>query len=473
MLQDVETELSVLSAVIEHGKDGWVEICDIVECDTLAGQNNQVYFKCVELAISKSDKIDKPLFLSSAHSLGLDSIVKENMKEVDKLFSSSCELRNVRLNAKKLAKLKVARTGRGFLRTAMSELETLTGDETANNILSIIEKPGYSTQRILNSTNESGQLIGKGTKELLRHLITNPNREIGISSGMKYYDKGIGGGFRRGGFALVAARPKSGKTSFAINTSMFVSGKLKIPVLYGDSEMTPEQHQYRMLSNLTSIPISMIEHSRFTGNKGFVRQLDEAADYLECLDITHESFSKKDFDEILSIARRWAVKHVGYSSSGKLNNCLFVHDYFRLTDSSSLNKMKEYEAIGYQSSALHDFLKEMDMAGLAMVQLNKEKDISQSDRLSWSATSVAKLMLKTPDEIAADGYENGNRKMCFGDNLMRFGAGLDPDDHINIAFNGECCQMTEICTALELADEQRIGNSGFRMKKDNEDDAPF
>mgnify|MGYP001615562660 CR=1 FL=1 len=71
-------------------------------------------------------------------------------------------------------------------------------------------------------------------------------------------------------------------------------------MLYLDTEMNAEQHTPRLLANITSIPVSTIEHATFTGNKMFVEQLRVAAKKLSTLPITHERVAGKDFDEILS-----------------------------------------------------------------------------------------------------------------------------------------------------------------------------
>jgi hypothetical protein len=89
----------------------------------------------------------------------------------------------------------------------------------------------------------------------------------------------------------------------------------------------------------------------------------------------------------------------------------------------------------------------------------------------WLAIAVATLISKTSEEMVADGYENGNRKIMFPDNYMRFGEGLDPDDYINLNFDGVYSRMTELGTAKQMREEQKIGKSGF-MVDNSEDGAP-
>ncbi len=466
MIQDLETEKSVLAGIFQHGKDGYVDVSDIVKAETFDEGIHQVVFSCLKCALEKTDTVDLPIFLASAHELGLDGLIKDNKGLIDELRSRKVELEHIRLLGKKLAKLSLIRIGKNKLRQAQFDLEKLTGEETASSILELIERPGNELQLLMNSTDEGGQLIGKDAVDYVENLINNPNIEVGIPTGMPEFDKAIGGGIRRGGFALRGARRKIGKSSEAIVIAKYVAEKLKIPVLILDTEMRPEQHLPRFLANMTSIPVSVIEHARFTGNKMFVEQLRGAAKKLKDLGITHERVAGKDFKEIISIARRWVMKTVGFHESGKTNNCLIIYDYFKLMDPSSLKAMKEYEAMGYQATQLADFLGEYDVACLAYVQLNRECDIAQSDRLSWLATSVTLFMEKTPEEMVTDGYDNGNRKTVY--DVSRFGGGLDKDDYINIQFNGELCQFEELGTAREAKLEREIGKAGFSVDDSDE-----
>lgn len=473
MIQDLKTEQAVLAGIYKHGKNAFVDVTGIVTSGTFSGGFNQTLFACYEKAFEKSERLDYPTLMSVAHQLGHDETLTREQTKLASILEMDIELKNVSILGKRIARLHLARQGQSKLREAMSAMELVTGDETATSILSIIEKPGYDLQKILNSKSDEGQLIGAGAVKLVERLLKNQNRELGILTGNKEYDNAIGGGIRRKGFALIGARRKIGKSALAANIALYIAQKLKIPVLYLDTEMDAEQHQYRLLANLTGIPIKTIERSTFAGNKMFVNQLQSAAAALEKLPITHEIVSGKDFKEILAIARRWAIKTVGYHPSGKLNNCIIIYDYFKLMDPASLKHLKEYEAIGYQATELSNFCIEMDLPCLAFVQLNRDLDISQSDRLSWLATSVCLFMEKTPEEVQNDGIEYGNRKIVF--DVARFGEGLDKDNYINVQFDGNFCKIAEIGTAYEMKQEKQIGKSGFKTKEDNldGDDAPF
>lgn len=467
MVKDLDAEIGVLAGIWQHGEDGLLEVSDIVNNHSFSDHTHQVFFDVFKTALGNTKRLDIPVLISTANQLKLGDIITNKIELIKRLEKSSILLNSVRIIGKRVARISLARHGQGLLREKLSELDNITGEESASQIISLIEKPGFDIQKYLAHSEESGQLIGKGCSDLVRKLILNPNREIGIATGLKEYDNAIGGGIRRKGFALIGARKKVGKSALAANIALYVAQRLKVPVLYLDTEMDSEQHQYRLLSNLTSIPIQSIEHSRFVGNKLFESQLLSASSRIETLPITHEVVSGKQFDEILSIARRWAVRTVGYHESGRLNNCLVVYDYFKLMDADNLKHMREHEALGYQAIQLSNFCVEMDLPALAFVQLNRELDIAQSDRLSWNATSVCTYLEKDIEEMMNDGVEYGNRKMIF--DCARFGGGLDKENYININFNAELCQVQEVGTCFDMRNEKRVGRSGFDVDIDDQD----
>lgn len=468
MIQDLESEKAIIGGLLRYGKNAHVEICQFVNAETFSDINCQGFFLSIEKSLSYSDKIDFPTLHSSAKTIGLDNLITENKVLLEELKNQNIELVNIRILGKKIARLALARTGQSKLITSLSQIKNVTGDETASEILAIVEKPGFELQTILNSTEESGQLIGKGIEIYVEELMNNPNIETGIATGYKEFDRIIGGGIRRGGYTLLGARPKTGKSSIAINVALYCAERLRIPVLFLDTEMQPKQHWPRMMANLTSIPIPTIEHSTFTGNKMLSSQIKDAAKRIERLPITHERVAGKSIEEIISISRRWIMKNVGFHSTGKTNNCLIIYDYFKLMTPSALKNLKEWEIMGQQATALSDFLGDFDVPCLALVQLNKEKDISQSDRLIWLALAVAMLISKTSEEIVTDGYENGNRKIITPDNYMRFGEGLDAGDYINLQFDGNLCQMKELGRAFEMKEKAKIGKAGFDVDDSDE-----
>lgn len=219
--------------------------------------------------------------------------------------------------------------------------------------------------------------------------------------------------------------------------------------------MSTQDHQNRLLAYFSKTPINHIERGKFVHNKYEVEKIDRAAASIEKIPYTYKNVAGKDFDEILSIMRRWIYQEVGYTN-GVTNDCIIIYDYFKLMNSNSLQEMQEYQAMGFQVSEMHNFCVEHDVPVVAFVQLNRDgidKDltssISQSDRLVWLCTNVALYKAKTEEEIVNDHEENGNRKLIIL--KSRHGASMSEGNYVNMLQRGEFAMITELNTKAELA----------------------
>lgn len=220
---------------------------------------------------------------------------------------------------------------------------------------------------------------------------------------------------------------------------MHVTKKLNIPVLYIDTEMEQRDTFIRTLASSARIPINVIETGKFSKSDLLKGMFLNAYEELKANKLFfYKNVPGKKFEQIMSIIRRWIVKHVGVG-----NQCLIVYDYFKLMDKGDLSSLKEYEALGYQISDFTNFAKEFNFSTLAFVQLNRQEEISQSDRLRWLCHSFVSFIEKTSEMIGEDGgIQNGNRRMYVHD--ARFGPKLQPGQHINFQVNGEISQISEI-----------------------------
>lgn len=257
-----------------------------------------------------------------------------------------------------------------------------------------------------------------------------------------------------------------GKTTLAKEIGLHVSN-LGMPVLFLDSEMNRNDQLNRSLSSLADLPINVIETGLFSKNMDSRIRVQKAVEFIKKLPYKHQRIAGKEFDEVLSIIRRWIHKDVGFDDSGKAKPHLVIYDYFKLMNSSQINdSMKEYQVLGFQISKLSDFCGEYDTPVLAFVQINRDginKEtsdvISQSDRLLWLCTSMSIFKRKTAEEIAEDGRENGNMKLIPVE--CRFGEPLEEGDYINIQMDKEKSKIKELKTQRSVIKENKDNESGF------------
>lgn len=480
---DIAAERVVLSGIFRHGKQALVDVNDIISINSFTQQSNQIIFRCLSVALEESDVVDIPALLSAASSIGLHDVIntKEELDFIKSLQIFPTRIETVRPQAVKLKKLEIAREIQAKVKESFDKLNFITGDESIDEIISIAESPIFNLSNELGKTsNDKPVKIFQDGIEYLDHLRENQVDQIGISTGFHRYDAAIGGGQRGGSVNLVVARPKTGKTTMAKEVAIHIAGN-DIPVLMLDTEMSKEDQVNRSIASEAKILTGSVETGKFDQNPEAVNRAYEWMQSVKDMPYYYIGVAGKPFEEILSIIRRWIIQDVGLQDDGKCKPCIVIYDYFKLMDDSDLDKMQEYQAMGFQISKMTDCANKYGFSCLAFVQANRDgitkesSDIvSQSDRLLWACGSLFLLREKTNEEIAADGLENGNLKLA--SIRARYGPGLD-GDYINVFRDGNYSVMHEINTQREALKQRAIGVAGYETEDadvdDSDDEVPF
>jgi len=496
---NVASEKAVLAGIIQHGIDAFADVQSIIEEATFTIDGNKVVYQCLKKALKTTNKIDLTSILSAAKQLNLEDYVENPaaLKHLKHIMNYDIVLDNVRTHAIKLKRLQFARD----LRTAQHEiflaLGEVDGDEQISDILNIPEtKTQDVALRYIREDRSVPKLIGANIDDYTEKLETQGVRMPGVSTGYPCFDKAIGGGLRRGCVDLIGSRAKTGKSTLADNISIYVGsphdGAKSIPILLIDTEMNEEDHYDRLLANLSGVPINKISTSEYSKKTtAWVKISDKEKKKLsiigkeEWLDITDESrqelrvlaakfFETPDlvekvkvatekikklnyhyinvagsnFEETLSVIRRWLFKNVGYDKNGRMKDCVVIYDYLKMMSSNDINKnVAEFQALGFQITQLHNFTVEYDFPCLAFVQLNREgitketeDAISGSDRLIWLCSSFSIFKKKTQEEIAQDTTSAGNRKLI--NVVARHGPGSE--GYICMLMTGDLSRVEEL-----------------------------
>jgi replicative DNA helicase len=473
-LNNVASEKAVLSGLINHGINAFVDVQSIVKEDSFTVDNNKVIFKCVSKALETSSSIDLTSVLSAAKQLDLDEYLNKPdvLKHLQHLMRYEVKLENVRTHALKIRKLQFSRELQNSLRHIFLALNEVDGDQSVTEILSIAEgRIEEIASEYIREDKTNPQLIGHNVIDYVESLMEQEIRPPGISTGYPAFDLAIGGGLRRQCVDLIGARSKAGKSVLADNVAEFVTdiGDRGIPVLMLDTEMSETDHQNRLLALLSGVAINDVSSSAFKVNEGSVDNVRQAAQTLSERPYHYINVSGRPFDEILSVARRWLLKEVGYDKNGRMNDCLIIYDYLKLMSSDSLNgNMAEFQALGFQITKLHNFCVQYDCPCLSFVQLNRdgitketEDAVSGSDRLIWLATSFSIFKIKTDEEFAQDkalyGEKAGNRKLI--PVVSRHGPGME-GGYICMQMTGDIAEIKELGTLKEIQKEKELKNDG-------------
>ena len=465
-LTDIGSERAVLAGLFQYGIDAYVTISDLISVESFGHFNNQILYRCIEKIINNDQQVDIPSLLAAANQLGvLDTVnTDQELKYVKSLLDFPVNKDNVFSFAIQLKKFEFARKIKTLTGKIHKDIESVTGSESINDIIQILEDPVTEFLRE-DDGGDTPEKIGNKIEDYVTFLSENKCDIIGIPTGFSRYDEAIGGGLRRKCVDLVSARPKVGKSVFADNVALNISSN-DVPVLMLDTEMSKEDHLNRLLANLSGVPINEIATGKFIDDPDKNSKVIESMRKLESIPYSYISVAGKPFEQILNLIKRWIVQEVKTDEYGKTNNCVIIYDYLKLMSSSSItNNIQEYQALGFQITALHNLCVKLDIPCLSFVQLNRDgitkestDAVSGSDRLIWLCTSFTIFKIKSPEELAEDGPNAGNRKLV--PIVSRHGAGLDDGDYINMIMNGSHAKLRELKTRNEFK-KQPVGDTGL------------
>ena len=481
MLSDTPAERGILAGICKYGSQAYYDVADLIDSNSFTIESNSMIYACLKRIIDKDaiTKIDLPTILSSAKELSLDELVsnKEEIQHLSGIMKFPILLDNVRKMAVKVRKLQIARMMYDQLEVTKDRYSQVVGDEPISQILGIAEESIFEFTSLLNDSDDSPQKVFSDVEDRFDELAKNPIDQVGIPTGFSRYDFSIGGGLRRGTVNVIGARPKTGKTLFAENAGIYIARELNIPVLNLDTEMVRKDHQDRGIAMLTEVAISDIETGKFSSNSYKNQKIRDTAKEVKDIPYYHKSIGGKPFEDQLSIMRRWLAKEVGINDEGKANDCVVIYDYLKIMESSEIKgDMKEYQALGFLMTGLHNFAIKYEIPILAFIQLNRDgitkestDTASGSDRIIWLCSNFSIYKNKSDEEIAKDGPENGNRKLV--PLIARHGEGLQDKDYINVNMIGKYGKLIEGKTAFELEDGVDLVDSN--VLGNDHDDIPF
>ena len=240
----------------------------------------------------------------------------------------------------------------------------------------------------------------------------------------------------------------TGKTSIGLMTAIHAA-TFGIPTLILDTEMMIKDVLPRIIANMSEVEINTIERGLFAKDEFKKKCIFKTVETLEKMNIDHRNVADYDFDDIISVIRRWIYTDVGLRDDGTANPMLVIFDYFKVMTAKELMNCNEAQALGFQISKLVGFSKKFNFPCLSFCQLNRDgiaredsAAVGNSDKLAQLGNSLSIFKKKTEAEMAKDGPENGNRKLITTDS--RYGGEVDfTSQYISMQMKKESCILTE------------------------------
>ena len=272
--------------------------------------------------------------------------------------------------------------------------------------------------------------LSEGLDEYLEERRENKIELRGISSGYPILDKQIDG-LVPGTLLVLAARKKVGKSSLLTNISTHVAYRLNIPVLYVDTEMSFMEWRPRALACISGVKERDIIHGGYDDISN--SRLQKAKRVVELGKLYHEYMPGYSVDRLVSLYKKYRHKE-------KIG--LIVFDYLKEPDSSSIDRQrKEYQVLGDITTKLKDLAGTLNIPAITAVQLNRDNDIADSDRIARYADVTCNWEFRTEEELKTGGINCGTHKLVIKDSRR---GGSTSREGIGYMFFKEFAKISEV-----------------------------
>lgn len=246
--------------------------------------------------------------------------------------------------------------------------------------------------------------LADGLKEFIEERRANKIELSGLSSGYPILDKQIDG-MIPGTLLIVAARKKMGKSAFLTNIATHVATRQRVPVLYVDTELTFNEWRTRALSIVSGVAEREIKHGGYSDE--VYQRLLKAEILVNKAKFLHEYMPGYSVDKLVALYKKY--KH-------KENIGLIVFDYLKEPDSASLDRQrKEYQILGDVTTKLKDLAGQLDIPAITAVQLNRDNDIADSDRIARYGDVICHWGIREEKEQEEGGAASGTHKLVIKD----------------------------------------------------------
>ena len=304
-----------------------------------------------------------------------------------KYFQSQCLDDNVDLNQLNL--------------TIMNDIDNLAAQYVTQNEIPMYNEEIYDIwENIISKRNEDGTYGLLSKHKVLEEYFTYQTGEV----------------------VIIAARRKHLKSIFGMNELVHML-KQGISCVYLDTEMPSESFTTRLLSHLTGIEEYRIKSGNYSQSEEEI--IEDNLKWISEQNFTHIYDTQWTRDKVYTTTR--ILKN-------KINFDFLIYDYIKMTDTNIISSTEQYNELGNWANFLkNNIAGGLDIPILSFVQLNREYNIADSDKIERYVSTGIKWDKKTPEEIARDGIECGNYKL----NILfnRIGKSMDDDEYIDFAFN--------------------------------------
>lgn len=431
-MHDIQSESGVLATLITN-PDFILHSESLTASHFAKKENGAIYWAIHELYEKGIDKIDEFNMTTQINSnKGVKKIIDDQRSDfLKELFDNALYVaRNTKEEYLELASRVTQLSFKRDTHRLLSQFQNMCLDDSVDlnqlNLAIMNDVDKLATQYV---TQDRIPMYTKQVHNIWQNIQDKRNEDgtFGIPSKHAILEDYFT--YQSGELVIVAARRKHGKSMFGLNELVHLL-KQGLSCVILDTEMNDEIFTIRLLAHLTGVEVYRLQSGNYSPSEEQI--INNSIEWLSKQSFTHIYDPQWTRDKVYTTAK--ILKN-------KLDFDILIYDYIKITDNSTISSSEQYNELGNWCNFLkNNIAGGLDVPVLSFVQLNRNNDIADSDKIERYASTGLKWIKKTQEEIVKDGVECGNYKL----NVMfnRLGLDHDSDEYIDFVFNNKTLDIS-------------------------------
>lgn len=356
-LYDLDMERAILSSLLQN-EDAYGELSEIISVGDFFYKPHADIYEAIVKCSSHNEPI-APSFVKKWLAERYDDGAFTEVVATSGVVDAPKYALELREKSIKRSLIKVAHEIPSMVNEAVRSKDT--ADKISSKIYELIDEERHG------GIKKSHEIIADVVEELKRQKALAGSELVGLDTGFRFLND-CTKGLKPGELIIIAARPGMGKTAFALNLMMktLQSGK---GVVFFSLEMPSVQLMYRILSALSSIPLSDIMSAKLSDDDW--TRFNDACDAVLNMPLFVYDSGYVNIHQVRTQLRKL--------KAADANIELCVIDYIGLMTSTS-NYSERHLQIAEISRGLKLLARELNIPIIALSQLNRSLEARSNKR---------------------------------------------------------------------------------------------
>jgi replicative DNA helicase len=354
--QSIQLEEAVLGAIMLD-KDAFPAVMDVLRPESFYTEAHQIIFRVMVDLFNKSKPIDLLTVVEDLKKVGSLQKIGGAHYVVD-LTNKVASAANIEYHARMINEKHMLREMIGMSGRVIRDAFDDTTD--VFNLMDEAEQSLYNiTQNNLSRNTENISTVARLVLNQIELVSKKEEGLTGVPTGFNELDR-ITSGWQVSDLIIIAARPAMGKTAFVLSMARNAAIDKNKPVAFFSLEMTKAQLVTRILSAESGLGSEKLRNGKLADHEWGI--LHQAVEKLQNAPIHIDDSPGINIFELRAKCRRLKKQY---------NIELVIIDYLQLMTSGPEHKGNREQEISSISRALKSLAKELNVAVIALSQLNR------------------------------------------------------------------------------------------------------